>query len=216
MIKICGVRDSRLARAAIASGAGALGFMLAESRRQVSTGTIATILDDMPEQRPPAVGVVVNPTQGDIEGIIRESGIDIIQFSGDESPDLLDAVSVPVWKALRFGAGTTLDAASRTIEPWLSPATPAVAILIDAALPGQYGGTGHRADWDLAARLAERYPVILAGGLTPDNVAAAVAQVRPMGVDVSSGVEVDGTKDPARIESFIDASRAAFTRLAVG
>ncbi len=213
MIKICGVRDSRLARSAIASGAGAIGFMLAESRRRVSTGTIATILDDLPKQRPPTVGVVVNPTTNDIESIIRESGIDIIQLSGDESPDLLGAVNVPVWKTLRFGAGTTLDSASRSIDPWLSTATPAAAILIDAALPGQYGGTGHRADWDLAARLAERYPVILAGGLTPENVAAAIAQVRPMGVDVSSGVEVDGVKDPARIETFIDESRTAFARL---
>jgi phosphoribosylanthranilate isomerase len=86
-------------------------------------------------------------------------------------------------------------------------------LLIDAAVPGRYGGTGHAADWDLAAKLAERYPVILAGGLSPANVAGAIGQVRPMGVDVSSGVEMDGRKHDQLIAAFIESSARAFERL---
>lgn len=212
-IKICGLRDMRLAKAAVSAGAGALGFMFAESRRRVSPEDVTRILDELPAERPLAVGVVVNPTANHINTIIRESGIDVIQLSGDESSDLLDEVDIPVWKALRFEAGTTLDEAIRTIEPWLPAVRPAAMILLDAAVPGQYGGTGHRADWELAAQLAERYPVILAGGLTPGNVAEAIARVGPIGVDVSSGVEVDGSKDVRLIEDFIVASRAAFAGL---
>jgi len=215
LLKICGVRDARTARAAIAAGAGALGFMFAESRRQVSPADVAPILAELPVERPSAVGVVVNPTASDLRGFVDEAGVDVIQLSGDESPDLLGEVDVPVWKALRFEVGTTLDEASRTVEPWLTAVRPVAAILIDAAAPGQYGGSGHRADWDLAARLAERYPVILAGGLSPKNVAVAIAQVRPMGVDVSSGVERDGVKDAGLIQDFLAASRAAFAKVDV-
>jgi phosphoribosylanthranilate isomerase len=85
--------------------------------------------------------------------------------------------------------------------------------MIDAAVPGIYGGSGHTANWDLAAKLAERYPVILAGGLNPANVAGAIDRVRPMGVDVSSGVEQDGRKHDQLIAAFVESSARAFQRL---
>ncbi len=214
LIKIDGFRDAPSATAAVAAGAGAIGFILAPSRRQISPESIAAILGELSAGRPPVVGVFVNESPGAIDDIVRVSGVDVIQLAGDELPSILDRLDYPIWKALRFEAGTTIDEASRIVESWLSPSRPVQAVLVDAAVPGVYGGSGHVADWDLAAGLAERYPIILAGGLTPENVADAIEAVRPMGVDVSSGVEVDGLKSPARIEAFIDESRAAFGRLA--
>lgn len=210
LIKICGLQDAQSVRGTVWSGASALGFMLAPSRRRIEPEAIAAILSELPAERPLTVGVVVNESPGAIDEIVRVSGVDVIQLSGDESPDLLDGIDHTVWKALRFPAGTTVEQASRIVESWLSPPRPAEAVLIDASVPGRYGGTGHTADWELVARLAESYPVILAGGLTPANVGGAIDAVRPFGVDVSSGVEVDGSKDPGLIQAFIDASLRAF------
>ncbi|MDQ3657224.1 MAG: phosphoribosylanthranilate isomerase [Chloroflexota bacterium] len=209
-IKICGLRDSHTAKAAVASGASALGFMLAESRRRIEPASIAAILSELSADRPPAVGVVVNESAEFIDRMVRETGIDIVQLAGDESPEMLAEIEHTVWKALYFPAGTTLQEASRIIESWLDSTRPPAAMLIDAAVPGSYGGTGHKADWNLASRLAEKYPVVLAGGLTPLNVAEAIGSVRPVGVDVSSGVEVDGSKDPRLIQEFIAASLRAY------
>jgi len=194
------------------AGASALGFMLADSRRKIEPHSIVNILSALPSARPSAVGVVVNESPGAIDEIVRLSGIDIVQLSGDESPEILGEIKYPVWKALRFPAGTTLEAASRIVESWLSPQRPVAAILIDAAVPGRYGGSGHKANWELATHLARKYPVILAGGLSPENVVEAIGTVRPLGVDVSSGVEVDGSKDAVRIQDFVDASREAFAQ----
>lgn len=210
LIKICGLQDAQLARVAMSSGAGALGFMLAPSRRRVSPEAIAAILSELPTERPLTVGVVVNESPGALDEIVRVSGVDVIQLSGDESPDLLEGIDHTVWKTLRFPAGTTVEQASRIVESWLSSPRPVAALLIDASVPGRYGGTGHTADWELVARLAETYPVILAGGLTPANVAGAIESVRPIGVDVSSGVEVDGSKDPTLIQEFLAASLRAY------
>lgn len=213
LIKICGLGDASAARVAVESGATALGFMLAESRRQVDPDAITAILDDLPTSRPSAVGVFVNESAGHVSAVVSAAGLDVVQLSGDEAPDILEKISVPVWKAFRFAAGTTFDAACRIIEPWLTHHNPVAAIMTDAAVLGRHGGTGHRADWELAARLAERYPVILAGGLDASNVADAIRTVRPEGVDVSSGVEVGGIKDHTSIRNFIAASQHGFANL---
>lgn len=213
MVKICGLSDVIAARAAIDSGATAVGFVLAESRRQVSPAAIAAILDQLPTERPLAVGVFVNETAAQSNAASNEAGLDVVQLSGDESPDILGGLDRPVWKAFRFKAGTTVDEACRAIDPWLLRSFPVQAVLVDAALVGSYGGSGHQADWDLAALLADRYPVILAGGLNASNVANAILTVRPIGVDVSSGVEFDGKKDFPSIEAFVANSLTAFDML---
>lgn len=211
-VKICGIRDLQTAEVAIRFGAGALGMMFAPSRRRVDPTEVRLIRDSLAEAKPhvSVVGVVVNETARTLDALVEQSGIDMIQLSGDESPQLLDQLQVPVIKAIRIKPGSGEEEARRVIDPWLEHRRPVAAILLDAYVDGHYGGTGLRSDWELAARLAERYPLMLAGGLTPENVAASVQQVLPFGVDVSSGVETAGVKDPTKIRRFLAASLAAF------
>ena len=156
------------------------------------------------------VGVFVNEPAESIDAIAKLVGLGAIQLSGDETPEhcgqVAEATGLPVIKALRLGDEADLE---RLDAYALAGAT----LLLDAYVPGSYGGTGRTSDWELARRAAERWPVILSGGLTPDNVADAIAAVRPFGVDVSSGVETDQVKDPEKIRAFVKATRA--TRSAI-
>lgn len=206
LVKICGIRDRSTADVAERAGATAIGVVLAPARRRISPETAREIGRD---REVPIVGVVVNEAEGSLHEVIELSGIDVVQLSGDEAPALLDAVAIPVIKAIRLIAGQTPDDARRVIDPWLDHRHPAEVILLDAHVDGQYGGTGCRADWSIAAALAERYPIILAGGLTAENVRAGIQQVAPLGVDVSSGVETSGVKDHAKIRRFVSVARDA-------
>jgi len=164
---------------------------------------------------PPKVAVVVNEAPSRINALLDSQVVDVVQLSGDERPSVIDLLAGPVWKTLRFPAGTARDEALREVSQWLDRSSPVQRVLIDAAVAGAYGGTGHRADWTLAAGIAERYPVVLAGGLNPVNVGDAIGSVMPGGVDVSSGVERDGRKDHDRIRSFVKQAQAAFDHVEV-
>lgn len=206
MIKICGICDPIAAGVAGRAGAGAIGVMFASSRRQIAPEIARDISGAV---RIPVVGVVVNETAVSLNDLIARSGIDIVQLSGDETPDLLDHIAIPAIKVIRLSPGRNAADAERAIDPWLNHRHPVEAILLDAHVPGYYGGTGHRADWTIAAKLAVRYPIILAGGLTPANVHDGIRKVAPFGVDVSSGVETNGIKDHQKIRDFIVASHNA-------
>ncbi len=213
LVKICGLRSVDAARAATLAGADALGFILAESRRQVTPSFIRethrAIVAEC--EKPPAfVGATVNADARGIEQIAVEAELDYIQLSGDESPDILDDIDMPVIKAIHVAPGADLDSLDRLVDPWFDHPRAAVAILIEPKLPGAYGGTGRQADWTLAAHLAARYPALLAGGLKPGNVAEGIQAVMPRGVDVSGGVEIAGEKDHALIEAFIARARQEF------
>jgi phosphoribosylanthranilate isomerase len=210
-IKICGLRDAAAARVAVEAGADALGFILAPSRRQIAPEVIRDIRISLASRDapPPFVGVTVNATPEEIASAVTVGGVDMIQLSGDERPDVLDSIDVPVIKALRFHAGAPLDSARREIDAWLDRPRPATWLLVEGHAAGSYGGTGIIADWGLVASIAADYPIWLAGGLTPENVSHAIAQVRPQGVDVSSGVEIAGLKDAARIRTFALHAREA-------
>ncbi|MBC8078561.1 MAG: phosphoribosylanthranilate isomerase, partial [Chloroflexales bacterium] len=158
-------------------------------------------------QRVQVVGLFVNESAAAISAVAEQVGLDSVQLSGDEPPALADALALPVIKAIRLDG-------SAAEEAWLDRPTDR-PLLLDAHVPGAYGGTGQRADWARAALLARQRPLLLAGGLSPENVAAAIAQVRPWGVDVSSGVEVDGHKDVGRMRAFIANARAAQAQLMV-
>jgi phosphoribosylanthranilate isomerase len=214
VVKICGISTPEHALAAAHSGAGMIGMVFAPSRRRVSVEAAKAIrvaLDTL-DERPLLAGVFVNEAPETILATASEVGLNVAQLSGDESADEVGRLArdIPVIKALRFPAGTTMRAALVMCAEYAAVAPGRrVRLLVDAYRPGEYGGTGHVADWSLAAALAAEHDIILAGGLTPENVAGAIAAVAPWGVDVSSGVERDGVKDTGLIERFVLVARGS-------
>lgn len=205
LVKICGLRSVEHALAAAAAGADMLGLVFAPSRRRVSVAegaAIAAAVRGLGAGRPRVVGLFVNEPPAVVIEVATAVGLDLVQLSGDEPVEDGEATGLPLLKAVR------LDGSAREAA-WLRRAGPDCTLLVDAHVPGAYGGTGVVADWGRAAELAASTPLLLAGGLTPANVTAAIAAVAPHGVDVSSGVERDGVKDTALIEAFVAAARAA-------
>lgn len=213
LVKICGLMDAAAAQCAVNVKADLLGFVFAESRRRASPELIRSVRKSSingSDSAPPLVGVTVNMPPRDAMRLAEEAGLDMLQLSGNESPAVLDDLEVPVIKTIHVTQGTALDDIIPIVEAWFDHSRPAVAVLVDAKLPGVYGGSGTQADWTVAARLAERYPTILAGGLKPGNVFEGIHSVAPRGVDVSSGVEIDDHKDLALIEAFVTRARQGF------
>lgn len=214
VVKICGVMHPEQALCAAAAGADMIGLVFAHSRRQLSleqAAAICSALDGLPE-RPVVVGVFVNETQDRIDDIARRVRLDAVQLSGDETPEEVAACTrfYPVIKALRFLPGSNSEEAISVLASYRAVApTDRLKLLVDTHHLGVYGGTGEISDWALAAKLATREALILAGGLNPGNITEAIAMVAPWGVDVSSGVESAGVKDPALIGSFIKAVHLA-------
>lgn len=211
VVKICGLRTAEHALAAAAAGVDMIGLVFAPSKRRVEPAEAAALVAALRAhehgRRVQVVGLFVNEPANTINAVSAHVGLDLVQLSGDEPPLLAAALALPVIKSVRLDGSAREDA-------WLQQ-LPDRPVLLDAHVPGAYGGTGQRADWARAALLARQRPVLLAGGLTPDNVADAVAQVRPWGVDVSSGVELAGHKDAGRIRAFVTNARAAQARLVV-
>jgi phosphoribosylanthranilate isomerase len=214
IVKIDGLREPEHAAAAAAAGADLIGFIFAPTRRQITVAVarscIAAARSAAPERPVLAVGVFVDAPLSEMARIARETGIDALQLHGAEPPESLGQLPVPGLKALRPRPGTKAAHLTAEIDSYRSSPQPPLGILVDGYAEESAGGTGARADWRLAAEIGATFPIILAGGLDPDNVGAAIRQVRPLGVDVSSGVEIDGVKDPSRIEAFIRAARTAF------
>jgi phosphoribosylanthranilate isomerase len=210
IIKICGLRDPETAQVAIDAGATAIGFMLAESRRRVSLEEIADIRDRTDFGTVRTVGVVVNERGETLNEWRARARFDVLQLSGDEDVSILGHLDGSVWKAVRFEPGTAAADAARVLDAWFDHPRPVEVVLVDAFVKGVYGGSGHRADWELVGRLAERYPIVLAGGLSPENVSDAIGASTLRGVDVSSGVETDSTKDPEKINAFVTNALSAF------
>lgn len=196
-VKICGITCSEDALAAAAAGADAIGLVfVAGSRRCVSVEQAAAICLAVPPFLT-RVGLFVNAEPGDIAQILGRVSLDCLQFHGDESPEYCAAFQRPWIKALAMGADLLPD--------W-RPYAGADALLFDSHGGGKLGGSGKTFDW---SRLqAPNRPWILAGGLSPDNVAGACQVLQPDAVDVSSGVEIEpGIKDHKRMQAFIEAVR---------
>jgi phosphoribosylanthranilate isomerase len=197
-IKICGVTRLEDALRASRLGADALGFNFwPRSRRHVTAAAARQIIARLPPFVTP-VGVFVNQSEGEMRAIAAETGIQVFQLHGDEPPELCSRLPLPVLKAVPVDQVSTL---SKLLSYEVQ------AFLLDTPSRG-YGGTGRPFDWSLAEGVSEAAPVILAGGLTPENVADAVRAVRPWAVDVASGVESSpGVKDPDRMLRFVTAVR---------
>jgi indole-3-glycerol phosphate synthase/phosphoribosylanthranilate isomerase len=207
-VKICGITTRQDGVDAIDAGADMLGFnFYPKSRRYITPQACWRIVSALTQytSRITLVGVFVNATQAEIEAIADDCHLDLVQLSGDESPELLAALGDKALKGIR---PTSLEEARSQAACFARTVSP--ALLVDAYRPGEYGGTGHTGDWELAQKLAEQYPILLAGGLNPDNVATAVAQVHPWGVDVASGVESSpGRKDAGKVAAFVKAAHEA-------
>jgi len=195
-IKICGITRVEDARAAVELGADAIGLVFyAPSPRNAGLDQARAIVAAIPPFVT-IVGLFVDPAAEHVESVLRACSLGLLQFHGDEAPDFCGGFGLPYIKAARVRADADL-------VQYLSPYQAARGWLLDAYHDQLYGGTGESFDWKLIPRDLAR-PVILSGGLTPDNVGAAVRQVRPWAVDVSSGVETaKGIKDAARIAAFI-------------
>lgn len=214
LVKICGLREPAHTVAAVEVGADLIGFIFAPTRRQVSAAAARSCIDaarQAAEQPIMAVGVFVNTSAEVINQTADEAGLDLIQLSGDEPPDFAGELNLPVISGLRPRPGARHEDVAVMIQDRLRSAVAPAFFLVDGHDPYAWGGTGRRADWELAAAVAPGYRLLLAGGLDPANVAAAIAQVRPLGVDVSSGVETGGVKDPVKIAAFVSAARAGFS-----
>ena len=199
IIKICGIKTLTDALAAINVGADYLGFnFYPKSVRYIDQETCIQIASVLKKENPniKLVGVFVNSSVEEIKNILQTCSLDLAQLHGDESPETFSKLTPRAFKAFRgeIDKRMVLDHAP--------------AFLLDAAVKGQYGGSGAIADWSSAAELAKRYPLLLAGGLTPENVSDAVRQAKPWGVDVASGVESNpGQKDAAKLSAFVQAVR---------
>ncbi len=212
IVKICGIITLEDGLAALDAGAEMLGFnFYPPSPRYLTVATCTELVSALRAgvSQFSAVGVFVNGHPDEILRIMSTCDLDLAQLSGDEPPGDLVAVGAGrAFKSIRASGATAIEEAGRyAVQPGASHP----ALLLDAATgAGQYGGTGLSADWQTAAQLAAAYPLLLAGGLRPDNVAAAVRQVHPWGVDVASGVESSpGRKDPALMRAFSQAARNA-------
>lgn len=201
-VKICGITRIEDGLAAAYAGADAIGLVFAPaSPRRVTTAQAAAIAAAMPPFVT-SVALFVNPSAEQVRAVLECFRPDLLQFHGDEPPEFCAAFGLPYLKAVRVRPETDL-------LQYASVYAGARGLLLDAYDPNRHGGTGQRFDWDLIPRDLS-LPIILAGGLDPDNVAEAVSRVRPWAVDVSSGVEIDkGIKDASRIARFIREVRNA-------
>jgi phosphoribosylanthranilate isomerase len=204
-VKICGVTNLADAKAAVDLGADALGFNFYEkSVRNISPAAAYKIIRALPEKIE-AAGVFVNWSPEAVIALARAVELDTVQLHGDEPAATARAVAkfFNVMKAMRVGKDFRLAQLKRFESS-------ASAFLFDAAQRGVYGGTGHRTDWTIARRAAKSHRIILAGGLTPENVAEAILYVRPYAVDVASGIEsAPGKKSRTKLAHFFsEVSRA--------
>lgn len=199
IVKICGIKTLPDALTAIEAGADYLGFnFYPKSVRFTEKSACAEITSVLKREHPQIklVGVFVNSSVEEIKDILQTCHLDLAQLHGDETPETFAQLAPHAFRAFR-GIPESNAGYERDEPPFM---------LIDAAVKGVYGGSGVTADWAAAAELAKQYPLLLAGGLTPENVADAVRQVQPWGVDVASGVEsAPGEKDAGKMKAYVRA-----------
>jgi phosphoribosylanthranilate isomerase len=204
-IKICGIKTVRDALVAMEAGADLIGFnFYPKSPRYIDVGKCRDIMAVMRKYGHILyVGVFVNAPAAEVRATMDTCGLNLAQLHGDETAETVQSFDGRAFKAFR-GIPQSIIGFAREDPP---------ALLVDASVKGAYGGTGVTADWNGAAELARHYPILLAGGLTPENVTAAVRRVRPWGVDVASGVESSaGVKDVAKMKAFVQAVKSLETQ----
>jgi len=210
-VKVCGISEVAHALAAAEAGADFIGMVFAPSKRRVTperAKEIARAVKSL-SPRPLVVGVFVNSAADEVNRTADYCGLDWVQLSGDEPWEYFKQLERPFIKAIRVPMGAVAEEVLAEIGLGYKLLEQGFVILLDSHVEGSYGGTGQAFDWGLAAQVAERVPVIIAGGLSTDNVGQAIEITSPWGVDVSSGVESEGVKDAAKIRDFVLAARTA-------
>ena len=218
--KICGIRRTEDAITATEAGADFIGLVFVPGRRRrmevPAAAEIVSELRTLIPEPPRVVGLFADQPLDEVVQTINSCALDLAQLCGKESPDycrqVTEQTGAEIIKVLHISASeTAADSVSGSVDERLAPYQQAGChITLDRLVEGLQGGTGQSFDWDLAAQLARAgHRFLLAGGLTPDNVAQAVAQVNPWGVDISSGVETSGQHDEEKIRAFISNARSA-------
>ena len=217
-VKICGITNAADARVAVEAGADALGFIFVEGTpRFVTPEQVAPIIRRLPPFVTP-VGVFWDHPAGHVKAVAEACGLRALQFHGDETPEDLAGYALPVIKTVKMPPATTLEGLPeyRSRDSWqaLQYRRVASAILLDSVARWSEGEAREALEWTLARRVVSAHShavsMILSGGLTPDNVARAIAAVRPYGVDVNSGVEAaPGRKDADKVRRFVAEARRA-------
>ena len=211
-IKVCGLSEVQYALAAAEAGADFIGLVFAPSRRQVSAESALEMIKAVQgvSLRPSTVGVFVDTAASEVNRVADHCRLDWVQLSGNESWDYCRQIERPIVKTVHVTSARTAEEVIDEIAAGYRLGLRREPVcLLDSQVGNAYGGTGQAFDWKLAKEVSARFPVIVAGGLTPSNVVQLVEEVHPWGVDVSSGVEVDGIKSVDRIKAFVEAVRAA-------
>ncbi|MCY4581856.1 MAG: phosphoribosylanthranilate isomerase [Chloroflexi bacterium] len=216
-VQVCGFRSAEALFAAIDAGADAVALVFVPSaRRRVTADEARALLDEARASGralPAVVGLFADQPVDEVRQTVTSVGLDAVQLCGSEGVEYTRQLDVPVAKVISVDAEVPVAAQMpRIMVLQQRHALAGHRIVLDAQVSGEYGGTGRQFDWDLAADLAGAFEMSLAGGLSPENVQEAVERVRPWGVDVSSGVETDGEKDPVRVRAFVEAVRAVDAR----
>jgi phosphoribosylanthranilate isomerase len=212
-VKICGITETEHARAAVDAGADFIGLVFAPSKRLIDVEKakeITTALKRRTERgdsKAMTVGVFVNTPAAEVNRIADYCGLDTVQLSGDEHWDYLIDIEKPIIKAIRVHPQHVGKDLLAELASGCQLLGADLICLLDCYVAGSYGGSGQAFEWIVAREVSEKFPVIIAGGLSPKNVGQAIKLARPWGVDVSSGVESDGVKDISKINAFIAAVR---------
>ncbi|MDD5038136.1 MAG: phosphoribosylanthranilate isomerase [Dehalococcoidales bacterium] len=215
-VKICGLSEIEHALAASQAGADFLGLVFAPSQRQVSPERALPLVEAVNSlrTRPIIVGIFANSTAQEINQITDHCHLDWVQLSGNETWQYCLEIKKPIIKVIHIPANRTGDEIRSEIESgYQLMSKKEVVCLLDSQVGDAYGGTGKVFNWQMAKEIASRFPVMVAGGLTPTNVGQLVGAVHPWGVDVSTGVETNGRKDASKISAFIEAVRKADKRI---
>jgi len=209
-VKICGISDTETALAASEAGADFLGLVFAPSQRQVSPETALQIVEAVHSlnPRPEVGGIFVNLDAKEINRIAADCRLDWVQLSGDETWRYCEDIEYPFIKTIHVPPDERIEIILNNIHIGYGIyAERELVCLLDSRVNEAYGGSGETFDWQLVKEISAKFPVIIAGGLTPTNVGQLAKEVQPWGVDVSTGVESNGKKDISKIRAFIEAVR---------